>query len=374
MNSDDLLVFKKLVNRKGRTVYEGYTFEGKAFGQGKVFWPNGNVYQEGRFDVKGLVEGTEYYPSGSPRFKGKYHICRGYGPNYPEEGEFYSESGELIYSGPFKIEISGLGYPSVKEPIEFGQVPQDNKPDYPVFLWDDEKKMKYKRRELLLREEYLAAGDQRATGSDGKENVHALKIKNNDTLTWQKFDFKLHGSKITIEYKRVQETLYDFHLQAELKDRTMVNDLQNKTVYYAVREISEVLHEEHEFLMKETNLFKVVYKASVKHGDAVFTALLKHGYRRSDKEDVKLIQTLTGKRVLPPLGEAFDEYYVVDVGDGDMDILKVSGYRIWHIPQWSMQGKTRDKITLNPYRREGDDAAANEAESISFEQFLGLFN
>ena len=76
--------------------------------------------------------------------------------------------------------------------------------------------------------------------------------------------------------------LYDFHMIADLSDRTMVNDLHNRTVCFAVSEISRILHEEARFLMLETDIYKVMYEAAIKHGDPVFTALLKHGFRKTD--------------------------------------------------------------------------------------------
>ena len=89
MDSGNQLTFKTFYDDNGNIVYEGNTYNGKAYGQGKVFWSNGNIYQEGEFGLKGLINGTEYYSNGQPRFKGTFSVNRAYGPNAPVEGEFY---------------------------------------------------------------------------------------------------------------------------------------------------------------------------------------------------------------------------------------------------------------------------------------------
>ena len=141
MDSGNQLTFKTFYDDNGNIVYEGNTYNGKAYGQGKVFWSNGNIYQEGEFGLKGLINGTEYYSNGQPRFKGTFSVNRAYGPNAPVEGEFYDTEGKLLFSGKFKVNYSGVGYPTVIEPEGFGPIPQDNCPGYPIYFYDDEKRL-----------------------------------------------------------------------------------------------------------------------------------------------------------------------------------------------------------------------------------------
>jgi len=53
----------------------------------------------------------------------------GYGPNYPVYGRFFSEKGILVFDGLFKTWRSGVGWPSVTEPEEYGNVLQKGAPD-----------------------------------------------------------------------------------------------------------------------------------------------------------------------------------------------------------------------------------------------------
>ena len=93
-----------------------------------MYYPDGTIYQEGVFGPKGLLCGKEYYPTGKLRFEGLYRYNMGYGPNYPICGKAYNPAGEQIYEGEFQIRRSGLGYPFVVKPEDFGPVPQKEKP------------------------------------------------------------------------------------------------------------------------------------------------------------------------------------------------------------------------------------------------------
>lgn len=100
-------------------VYEGVTRSGKPYGEGIAYYKDGRVFQKGIFGIKGLVNGCEYYPGGQIKFDGEYVVNPGYGPNYPLRGKLYSPVGKLIFSGNFKVERSGLGYPKIIKPKEY---------------------------------------------------------------------------------------------------------------------------------------------------------------------------------------------------------------------------------------------------------------
>ncbi|MCD8005970.1 MAG: hypothetical protein LUF29_03205 [Oscillospiraceae bacterium] len=119
---------------------------------GVSYYRNGNKYREGKFQRAGLLEGKEYYESGVLKFDGVFNDKRSaksytingilinekgevspygeitvprnyYGPSYPIEGKYYSEDGELIYEGKFKVIHRGsLGYPQVVFPEGYGSL------------------------------------------------------------------------------------------------------------------------------------------------------------------------------------------------------------------------------------------------------------
>ena len=108
--------YKKLFTHDDQLLYEGYTINDKPYGLGKLYFDNGNIYQEGVFTFKGIKIGKEHYYSGQVKFEGEFSITRGYGPNAPRIGNVYNEDGELIFTGKFEIKKGGVGYPMVKHP------------------------------------------------------------------------------------------------------------------------------------------------------------------------------------------------------------------------------------------------------------------
>ncbi len=111
-------------------LYMGYVDgDNKPFGLGKVYYPDGKIFQEGLFDFKGLIEGKEYYPNGNLHFEGVWYITTGYGPNVPKIGNLYDETGKLIFTGKFEIRTGGVGYPMIKYPKCFNRIPKAARPD-----------------------------------------------------------------------------------------------------------------------------------------------------------------------------------------------------------------------------------------------------
>ncbi len=113
-------IWQKFYNDDGVLLYEGETINGKAYGTGTSYYPNGNPLHEGRFGIKGLLSGREYYPNGQIRFEGEYCVNEGYGPNWPRQGTWYSENGEILFRGSFHVYRSGLGYPLIQNPVDYG--------------------------------------------------------------------------------------------------------------------------------------------------------------------------------------------------------------------------------------------------------------
>ena len=128
-----------LKNAEGKKLYAGALKNGKPYGYGTVYYPDGKIYQEGIFGIKGLLRGKEYYPDGQLRFQGEYRVNDAYGPNYPIEGSCYDQNGNLIYEGKLKVDRRGLGWPVVLEPEGYGRVLQKDRPDYHWFMWRDRK-------------------------------------------------------------------------------------------------------------------------------------------------------------------------------------------------------------------------------------------
>ena len=129
--------WKQIFDEGGCLLYEGYVKNGKPFGAGTVYYPDGHIYQEGLFDVKGLVNGREYYPGGQVRFDGAYGICHGYGPNFPRFGRFYDRDGKEIFYGAFTLTFGGAGWPQILKPADFGPAKLESGPRISYASWSD---------------------------------------------------------------------------------------------------------------------------------------------------------------------------------------------------------------------------------------------
>lgn len=130
------VIYKKLFTESNQLLYEGYTVNDKPYGLGKLYFNNGNIYQERVFTFKGIKFGKEHYYSGQVKFEGEFSITTGYGPNAPRIGNVFNEDGELIFTGKFEIKKGGVGWPMIKHPNNYN-ANEKNKPEIKYISWID---------------------------------------------------------------------------------------------------------------------------------------------------------------------------------------------------------------------------------------------
>ena len=116
-----------------------------------------------------------------------------------------------------------------------------------------------------------------------------------------------------------------------------------------------------------------LYLAAGASGDVLMQKQLKIVYRVASPEDCAWLAEKSGKPVLPALPEAYDQKYYVRTDSIDFALLHRSGYQLLHRPYFAMKGSTHEAYSLNPHTRSGVDAAPDEAETISFKEYLELF-
>ena len=116
-----------------------------------------------------------------------------------------------------------------------------------------------------------------------------------------------------------------------------------------------------------------LYLSAGASGDVLMQKQLKIVYRVASPEDCAWLTEKTGKPVLPSLPEAYDRKYYVRTDSIDFDALHRSGYQLLHRPYFAMKGSTHEAYSLNPHTKYGVDAAPDEAEIISFDEYLELF-
>lgn len=135
INLVDGSVFNEIYN-DDVLVYRGYTLNDRPYGLGTLYFDNGETYQRGVFDVKGIREGREHYYSGRLKFEGTWTINHGYGPNAPRCGNYYLENGELAFSGKFKVQPGGVGWPRIRYPVSYPNM-EKHFPAIHYITWQD---------------------------------------------------------------------------------------------------------------------------------------------------------------------------------------------------------------------------------------------
>ena len=122
-------------------------------------------------------------------------------------------------------------------------------------------------------------------------------------------------------------------------------------------------------------IFAALYKSAEERGDELMQLEMKLWNNTADREDTERLSALLGRRILPPLrGDAAKKKYAVIAGTVDHALLHDSGYTFLHRPYFAMKGSTHDRITIVPFSRTAVDAAKEDMEEITFEEFLKLFD
>ena len=124
-----------------------------------------------------------------------------------------------------------------------------------------------------------------------------------------------------------------------------------------------------------------LYIAASKIKDSKFSdegkklmALTRQAYARSTEEDAALLTAEFKDRVLPALPQQFNRDYVVDHYSIDVNMLKRSGYRICPNEPDDEPGFTEEKWMLNPAELEIIRCAPVGSGSISFREYLEMFD
>ena len=116
-----------------------------------------------------------------------------------------------------------------------------------------------------------------------------------------------------------------------------------------------------------------LYVAAGKTGDEKMQKLLKLYYHIATEEECLWLQNTLGVRVLPSLSEEYNRNYYVRGDEISENLLDHSGYTILHRPYFAMMNSTHSIWTLNPHTKIGVDAAKKDVTTISFSEYLAMF-
>ncbi len=160
----------------------------------------------------------------------------------------------------------------------------------------------------------------------------------------------------------------------------MIRQIENDTVLFgketleAEKAIDYICHSDN-----KTIAFNPLYLSALKENDKMMQCELKLHYGIADEDECRFLSEKTGLRILPLLPKDYDKSYVVEAIDENensefLELLHHSGYKILHRPYFAMMNSTHKNISLNPHTKTGVDAAEQDAEAITFDEFLALFD
>jgi len=180
-----------------------------------------------------------------------------------------------------------------------------------------------------------------------------------------------------VYYRHSDRNVFDCMLGIEEAD--YVRLLKNITLREMISEINNILDKETIRILQESSAQNIeknpLFKSAVDCGDITMQRLIKLYYNIADEKDCEaLSKDVFGMKILPPLPEKYNRYYVVDKASIQVDMLTKSEYKIAHRPYFGLNGNTPDKWQLNPCTKEGIDCGPAEAETMSFENYLALFD
>ncbi len=116
-----------------------------------------------------------------------------------------------------------------------------------------------------------------------------------------------------------------------------------------------------------------LYISAVENKDIHMQRQIRKYYFLPIEKKQSLISKCLGIKVLPSLSQDYDKNYIVDADTISRSVLRRSGYVILHRPYFAMTGSTHEKWQLNPHRKRGVDAAKIVDDSISFDEYLKMF-
>lgn len=180
-----------------------------------------------------------------------------------------------------------------------------------------------------------------------------------------------YGISVYYEYGAPDEMRFNVYAEANGVEFKIVRFATVETVFAMIKEFSG---DENAIPKRgdiENNPF---YRSALKYGDKRLIAELNFVYGAPSKEDLHILESVDGIKRLPELSEEYDRCFVLDYDEKTILTLKTSKYDFIHTPGFSMKGLTRSKLLVNPHKKYAVDAAKIDAPTITFDEFLKLFD
>ena len=180
-----------------------------------------------------------------------------------------------------------------------------------------------------------------------------------------------YGISVYYEYCASDEMRFNVYVEANGVEFKIVRCVSEETVFAMIKEFSG---DENAIPKRGDVKNNPLYRSALKYGDKRLIAELNFVYGVPSREDLSILESVDGIKRLPELSEAYDRYFALDCDEKTILTLKTSKYDFIHTPGFAMKGLTRSKLLVNPHKKYAVDAAKIDVLTITFDEFLKLFD
>ena len=193
----------------------------------------------------------------------------------------------------------------------------------------------------------------------------------NRRLTFHSATWEEYGITVYYEYSAPDAMQFNVYVEAKGVEFKIVKYVCVETIFAIIKELSGEANVIPEYGDIKNN---PLYLSAVHYNDKRLMAELDLLYDVPSKEGLSVLESVDGVKRLPKLSEKYDMCYVVDYDKQTVLSLNLSRYKFIHTPGFAMKGRTRSKLLINPHQKYAVDAAKIEAPSVTFDEFLTLFD
>lgn len=180
-----------------------------------------------------------------------------------------------------------------------------------------------------------------------------------------------YGISVYYEYSTPNELQFNVYIELNGIEYKTVKYVFVETIFAIIKELSGEANVIPEYGDIKNN---PLYLSAVHYDDKRLMAELDLLYDVPSKESLSVLESVDGVKRLPKLSEKYDTCYVVDYDKQTVLSLNLSRYKFIHTPGFAMKGRTRSKLLINPHQKYAVDAAKIDAPTMTFDEFLKLFD
>ena len=193
----------------------------------------------------------------------------------------------------------------------------------------------------------------------------------NRRLTFHSATWEEYGITVYYEYSAPNELRFNVYVEAKGVEFKIVKYVCAETIFAMIKELSG---DENAIPKRGDIESNPLYRSALKYSDKRLIAELNYIYGAPSKEDLRILESVDGIKRLPELSEEYDRCFVLDYDEKTILTFKTSKYDFIHTPGFAMKGLTRSKLLINPHKKYVVDAAKIDAPTITFDEFLKLFD